>query len=356
MAYTLKNKFRRISISVYHSLKIDKLFVTIDIGSFKKKKQEAYNCFLSDKEKNDNQFIRKIDKDIKSCYLKYLTNPQEYFLFDFISNKEEIYRSSFLSDNMKIRRLIKVTGEKKFTEELTDKVGFYNLTKSYFKREVFEFSNNTTYDVFSQFALKTRHLFAKLIASSFGSGAISVDVIDDITCENIYNRLKKTGKSWIVEERIIQHPEMAQWNKSSVNTVRIPSFLCNGDFEIVQPVMRFGRAGSIVNNAGGGGIISCIDVDSGKLTTDGRSENGMCYKTHPDSKISFKGWQLPEWNNLKILVEEIHRNVLSSHRYIGWDFAYTEKGWVLIEGNWGQFLNQYVNHVGVKQKFIKYMK
>ena len=28
---------------------------------------------------------------------------------------------------------------------------------------------------------------------------------------------------------------------------------------------------------------------------------------------------------------------MSDHIYVGWDFALTDNGWVLIEGNWGQF-------------------
>jgi hypothetical protein len=43
------------------------------------------------------------------------------------------------------------------------------------------------------------------------------------------------------------------------------------------------------------------------------------------------------------------------HRYIGWDFALTDDGWVLIEGNWGQFLSQYVDKIGLKSKFMDCM-
>ena len=57
-----------------------------------------------------------------------------------------------------------------------------------------------------------------------------------------------------------------------------------------------------------------------------------------------------------ILAEKVFRQCFPSHSYIGFDFALTEKGWVLIEGNWGQFVSQYNDKIGVKDQFVKYLK
>ena len=356
MAYTFRKRVRRMGINVYHALEIDKFLVQIDYGPFGKKMKDALECFLDDKELKDKQLVQIIRKDIKSCYMKYLTTPQEYFLFGFKENKEDVYRSSFLTDNVKIRALIKVTGEKPFVEELTDKMGFYSINKSYFKREVFKFTSNTNYDDFRNFALRVKHLFVKLLASSWGIGAMAFDIDNETQCKDAFAKIKENGKEWIVEERIFQHNKTAIWNQSSVNTMRVPSFLHNGKFEIVQPFFRVGRAGSIVDNAGGGGILICVDVETGKLISDGIDEAGHRYKAHPESGKVFKGWEVPDWDKLKKLVEEIHRTNMPNHRYIGWDFAYTDNGWELIEGNWGQFVGQYATHEGVKDIFFKYVK
>jgi hypothetical protein len=45
-----------------------------------------------------------------------------------------------------------------------------------------------------------------------------------------------------------------------------------------------------------------------------------------------------------------------NHVYIGWDFTLTEKGWVLIEGNWGQFVGQYIDKEGIKKQFDNYLQ
>lgn len=39
---------------------------------------------------------------------------------------------------------------------------------------------------------------------------------------------------------------------------------------------------------------------------------------------------------------------------MAFDFALTPQGWVLIEGNWRQFLSEFVFKEGLKNKFIEY--
>ena len=43
-------------------------------------------------------------------------------------------------------------------------------------------------------------------------------------------------------------------------------------------------------------------------------------------------------------------------KYVGYDFALTENGWVLVEGNsLGQFVGQIAEQKGVKKKFLEYL-
>ena len=44
---------------------------------------------------------------------------------------------------------------------------------------------------------------------------------------------------------------------------------------------------------------------------------------------------------------------MPNYPYIGWDFALTQNGWVLIEGNWGQFLSEFSDREGIKESFDK---
>lgn len=168
--------------------------------------------------------------------------------------------------------------------------------------------------------------------------------------------LVESGIEWMVEEAIVQSDDTKVWNASSVNTVRIPTFLNNNGFFVGVPFFRTGRAGACVDNAGGGGVFANVDSVTGVLYTDGIDEAGNFYKTHPDSGKVFKGYQIPRWNELLETVEKVHKECMPHHLYIGWDFALTADGWVLIEGNWGQFVSQYADHIGFRERFVEYMK
>lgn len=294
-------------------------------------------------------------KDIKHCYYKYLTTPDEFFLFGFNKNTNPSYRSSFLTDNYKVRCLLKTISEEKYVNDLCDKYNFFKIAKAYFNRGAMYVGSETGFGEFELFTEKYKDLFIKPLSDSFGRGAKTVLIrsIDDTN--RIYHELTSSG-TWIVEERIMQCEETKMWNQSSVNSVRLPCFLANGNFNVLGPFFRTGRKGAIVDNAGGGGIFACIDAQTGSLISDGVDEMNRYYEVHPDSGLTFRGWLVPRWSELLEIAEKIFRDCFPTHRYIGFDFALTEKGWVLIEGNWGQFVGQYNDKVGVKEGFMKYLK
>lgn len=216
-------------------------------------------------------------------------------------------------------------------------------------------SADSDYQSFEDMAIQLRHLILKPLDSSMGKGikAISIDTKEQAREE--FDKLLNEGEAWIVEERIKQSESMAVWNESSVNTVRVLSFLRNGDFHVLTPFLRTGRKGSIVDNAGSGGIFANVDAQIGILSTEGIDECGIRYEKHPDSGLQFIGWQIPQYEELIATVRKMHTTIMPSHPYIGWDMALTAKEWVVIESNWGQFVNQYADHIGLKNKFLEYV-
>jgi glutathione synthase/RimK-type ligase-like ATP-grasp enzyme len=53
---------------------------------------------------------------------------------------------------------------------------------------------------------------------------------------------------------------------------------------------------------------------------------------HPDTGTQIVGFQIPDWDKLVDLAKEI-TPMVEGTRYIGWDFAFTSKGWIVVEGN-----------------------
>ena len=318
---------------------------------FKRELKKAMSDFLSEQEKSNKALRREIENDIWRCKKLYSIKPNEYFLFGFRDIDDE-KRESFLTDNIKDSTLRKVVDYRVFLDEMRNKYNFYKLTAQYFKRPVMFLNAETDIEEFCDFCVSNSDLFIKNNSSSKGRGAMTASVKNREDAVNLYAKLTAGGGNYIIEKKISQALEMSQWNESSVNTIRLPSFLSKDGFRVLAPFMRIGRKGSIVDNAAKGGIIVCIDPETGTMLTDGVDEKGHYYTKHPDSGLTFKGWQVPHWKELISLAEEI-QNTLPHHKYIGWDFALSDNGWVLIEGNWGQFLSQYNDHIGLKRQFFE---
>lgn len=308
--------------------------------------------FLTEEEYNNTSFRREITKDIRHCRKVYQTKAVEYFLFGFRGLTHE-QRIAFLPDMVKDSVLNRVVGLDVMNREMKDKYNFYRMLGQYFKRDAMLIpKEGGNLQEFIHFANMHKELFIKANLLSKGRNACLYHVHSDEEAIALYEELVKAGIDWIVEEKIIQRQEMAQWNESSVNTIRLPAFLNNNKWTVLSPVLRTGRKGAVVDNAGAGGIVAVINSETGVLVSDGVDERCNYYEHHPDSGIRYKGWQVPQWMELLKLAEEIQR-IIPQHKYVGWDFALTEKGWSLIEGNWGQFLSQYNDHIGLKDQFLE---
>lgn len=324
-------------------------------GVFRTALNGALEEFLSPDEKEDKRLVSKLSDDIISCWIKYKALPYEYFLFNF-RNLPARERWEFETDVDRLQTLNRISGSALFLEEINDKYNFYLLAKDFFKREAIKVDKDSSVEDFVAFVQKHPEVFVKPLNSSKGRGARVFTYTDSDSAAGFFFPLLDDGAEWMVEEKIRQSAEMAQWNASSVNTIRIPTFLRDGEFTVIWTRMRTGKKGAIVDNAGQGGIVVNVDPSSGVVTTDGIDEAYHHFEAHPDTHIPFKGWQVPRWEELLSTVERLHRSVFSRHIYIAWDFALTDDGWVVIEGNWGQLLGQQTaSQKGVRREFHRLM-
>lgn len=315
---------------------------------------QAFGTFLTDDERKDKALIADLTFDTVKCWLKYKALPYEYFLYD-LRYSDDNKRSTFMTDTLKEEICARRFGVELFLKDIKDKYAFYQIMKPFFGRKVFQVKADINEEAFVSFAVETKSLFCKLANGSRGANAFAIEILNEEDAKKLFLQLTENQEDeWVVEERIKQCQEMAQWNSSCVNTVRLPSFLTNSGFKVLCPAFRTGRKGFMVDNAAQGGIVAGIDVASGILITDGVDEYGHIYKNHPDSGLAYKGWQIPRWKELLETAEQAHRTI-PQHKYIGWDFALTDNSWVLIEGNWGQMIGQYATKVGVKDLFMKYI-
>ena len=339
---------------LYFDMHLADVPIILGSSAFNKQMDSAMTTFLSQKELLSSVKRHRIRNDIRRCYYKYKATPHEYFLFGF-KNKSAHERAAYLTDSAIMKSVANKTGRKIHDEELNNKYHFYQLNERFFHREAILVDSHITLEDFSRFAIRTKRIIAKPNKAALGAGVCIFEVNNIENAKKAFDEIQKKGQEWIVEEVIVQSEQMAQWNHSSVNTVRVTSFLHSNQVSILCPFMRTGRSGSVVDNGGQGGIFASIDKTTGQICTNGMDERGNEYVCHPDSKMTFKGWQIPLWDDLMSLTEVVHRN-MSRHVYVGWDFALTETGWVLIEGNWGEFVcQQMTKKRGFKEEFMKYL-
>jgi hypothetical protein len=180
--------------------------------------------------------------------------------------------------------------------------------------------------------------FAKPIISYGGMGAIKIprEVFFKSQWENVASLFHYVNSGcFIIQENVIQHPEMSRLNASSVNTIRVATFnSLRSSPELIAAFLRIGRSGSIVDNIMSGGLFIGIELDSGKLDGNAFTEleyGGRVYSKHPDSGIEFKGFTIPNFSDVKEMACQA-ANCISS-KLIGWDIAVTTNGPILIEGN-----------------------
>lgn len=145
------------------------------------------------------------------------------------------------------------------------------------------------------------------------------------------------GQRLIFEEKVKQSEAFSSLNPTSVNTVRMLTFLHpNGEADLLLSFIRIGRQGRWVDNAGkGGNVMATINKKTGRL------ENIISYINyksfvplthHPDSGINLEEFKIENWDGLLDQVLDFHRK-LSWLKAIGWDIAITDSGPVVIEIN-----------------------
>jgi hypothetical protein len=160
--------------------------------------------------------------------------------------------------------------------------------------------------------------------------------VETVSAEVLYAALLDGEGSGgrLIEAYFHQHPAMAAFNPSSVNTCRI--WVAEeepGSPRVVLAYVRVGREGSLVDNQSAGGIVAPIDLDTGvtRAAIDGRPERNT-FERHPDHGGVIAGQPVPFWREAKALAEEAVR-VLPGLRFAGVDVAIGPDGPAIIELN-----------------------
>ena len=184
--------------------------------------------------------------------------------------------------------------------------------------------------------------FAKPFNGQIGDGTFALTVRDSSVyidgqlqsnTKDLIQTFKETN--YIIQERIVQHPQMSRLCSTSVNTIRLLT-LITPDEEVIafRAGLRIGREGSIVDNCAKGGVFVGIDMNTGRLLKKGiiKPPYGNMVFQHPDNGVVFEGLEIPFFKEAVEMAKELHSRLYRVHS-IGWDIAITQDGPIFIEGN-----------------------
>ncbi len=273
--------------------------------------------------------LDRIRTDMRFCRIAYGYLPGEYVAFSLERRGME-ERRSYVSDQQ--RRMYRYKMNDILAANIfIDKSKTYDKYKQYYHRNVITIKRPGDYARFHRFVGEHEEFVLKNALDSLGKGVSLVKKSEMGDEREFFNTCIRKGIH-VLEDRIQQGAALSAFNDTSVNTVRVITVKTKKGVVVPYCILRMGRKGAFIDNSGNGGVISCIDYETGKLKTDGYDEKGNIYPAHPDSGTPFMGTRLPEWDELQALSTELALKT-EKINMIGWDFAYAQDGWVMVEGN-----------------------
>ncbi len=302
----------------------------IIFGKYKKFKEETIEAIESfeGKDLGKLSFQKIYMKLIVYRYIYYL-RAGEYYLFDFEKVPFD-KRDTFITRQL-TNKYYRVINTRKFRKVLDKKNLSYKVFKKYYKRDLVCIKDETEEEKFNKFIKGKDKFILKPFSGHSGDGIEIIDTKDFKSKKELFNYTIEKSP-YVAEELIKQSKDLGCFHENSVNTIRVVTFQYKEDVSILWAFLRTGQGGSKVDNMGASGLGALIDNETGKIISDGFDWKGDKEKVHPDSKITFKGFQIPKWDELLEVVKDLAAELSEMH-CVGWDLALTEDGWVLVEGN-----------------------
>lgn len=310
------------------------LYYKIFDKKYYKKGLEMIDKAISDFKINNNDIaLRLCEKELKRDMIytlhRFGADFQEYFVFEFYS-RNTFGREEFITNKLRYKYYHWLNADENFLL-FEDKKKTYEIFGEFYGRDVLPVDDKDDKPAFLEFAEKHSTFMYKPVGGAEGRGIQKVAFASKDEAEAFFDQIIDKGR-FVAEEVIVQDARMSALHKESVNTVRVPAIICQGEVKIFHPFFRIGMGGAVVDNNGFGGIAASVDAETGIVYTRGLTKKGHWYLKHPDTNTQIVGFQIPEWDSLIELTKKL-TFMVEGTRYIAWDFALTEKGWVVVEAN-----------------------
>lgn len=290
-----------------------------------------------------------------AAVFKYNVSLLDYFLFRFyeLPGEERLLwaGTGFMFEYQKKMNPDKVRSL------LEDKLSFHDRYGKFTHRGFASLSQITEKPELAQ-SLIDKPAGKLVLKDSLGQAGKEISVLEskDLSPSDLIEKMK-AGNFDLVEEFIVQHPEMKNLSDSGINTARLITQVTEGSVEILAARLRI-TIDSFVDNLAAGNAAAPVDLLTGKV--NGPAVFSDITKSditvHPLTGVQILDFQIPFWKEALAMVKEAAL-VVPGNRSVGWDVAFTSRGPLLIEGNhnWCKILWQLPVKQGLKPELEKYL-
>jgi len=260
--------------------------------------------------------------------VRHETGFQDYYDWDFhtLSRRE---RRTFMT-HPKSNHLAQKLNAVEHRPTFADKSRFNARFAPYLRREWLDLRTASPEEL-AAFLARHARVMSK-VADSLGGDGIQAFSTAEIAKPEAWRADRLAARQVLVEEFLTQHPVMASLNPSSVNTLRIITYLdAARRAHVLARTLKMGNGGD-VDNFSDGGMYTMLD-EHGVAAHPAFDGDGRVFSVHPLSGTSIVGFQVPLWSEVGELVDALAREV-PQIPYVGWDIAITPDGPAVIEGNY----------------------
>lgn len=268
--------------------------------------------------------------DMLVCAVRYGAGFHDYLIFGYwdMNHKQ---RNTYMN-RMRNKRLIEMLNDPACTYIFTNKNEFDKRFVNYLGRD-FRDLKDIDFENFSAFMADKDVIFAKPNVGESGKGIQKLTKSKFKDLKEMYEYVMDPSNNFgVIEQQIVQHPDLNTLYPLSINSYRIVTLVYDGVPHCIYAVSKCGNEGKFVDNMENSGLCCPIDQQTGKIAGCAHTSALINYDVHPYTGVTLEGFQLP---CVKEAVELSKKAALEvpQIRYIGWDICVTPDGPAIIEGN-----------------------
>jgi len=301
-----------------------------------------YDKKMSKLIKNKDILSREQKTAINKFYSSYCKIG--YVQHAFYTEKTGIFSPYYIPDSIYFSYIDRTFNDWEYAKYTDNKCNYWRLFRGVSQPYNFVYRENgywfnskhelIAFDVALDLLLSLKEdFFIKIATESYGGKGVTYINWIGLTPDFLEKTINQLNGDLVIQKVLKQSPVLSAINPSSVNTIRVLSFLRRDGFvKIYSRVLRMGIGKSKVDNASSGGITCGIKLD-GKLKNIAYKANGDSFEEHPTTHIKFDNLTIPNIDKIDALVKKLHIQIPRC-RLVSWDIALSaENEPILIEVN-----------------------